>query len=67
MTRPTDLYILKNKDDKVYGSLEIQINFDILKLKDMSLTDAIVYLEKENIYYRVRTGALGVLTFKTQQ
>lgn len=67
MTKLTDLYILKNKDGEVYGSFEIQRNFDILKLKDMSLTDAIVYLEKENIYYRVRTGALGTLTFKTQQ
>lgn len=67
MTKLTDLYILKNKDGEVYRSLEIQRNFDLLKLKDMSLTDAIVYLEKENIYYRVRIGALGALTFKTQQ
>lgn len=59
-----DLYLLKDKDDIIYGYLEIEENFDIMRLKGMSLTEAINYLLKNGIAFRNRTGYPPTLHFK---
>ena len=38
--------------------------FDILKLKGMTITDALVYLDKNNVEMLYRGGVKGTLRFK---
>ena len=59
-----ELYLLKDKDDVIYGYLEVDKDFDIMKLKDMTYTEAITYLLKNNIAFRNRTGYPPTLHFK---
>jgi hypothetical protein len=59
-----DLYLLKDKDDIVYGYLEVEANFDIMKLKGMNLTEAINYLLKNGIAFRSRSGYPPTLHFR---
>ena len=59
-----ELYLLKDKDDVVYGYLEVEKGFDIMQLKDMTFTEAITYLLKNNIAFINRTGYPPTLHFK---
>lgn len=59
-----ELYLLRDKDDVISGYLEVDKDFDIMKLKDMTLTEAINYLLKNNIAIRSRTGYPPTLHFK---
>lgn len=44
-----DMYIPVNNEGFPIGVLFIERGFDILKLRDMTITDALVYLDKNNI------------------
>lgn len=60
-----DMYIPINEDGFPIGVLFIERGFDILKLKDMmTITDALVYLDKNNISALYRGGVKGTLRFK---
>lgn len=59
-----NLFILADKNDKVYGYLEVDKAFDIMKLKEMTYTDAIKFLLENNIQFRNRTGYPPILHFK---
>ena len=59
-----ELFLLKDKDDVIYGYLEVDKDFDIMKLKDMTLTEAISYLLENKIAIRSRTGYPPTLHFK---
>ena len=58
------LYLLKDKDGVIYGYLEVDKDFDIMKLKDMTYTEAITYLLENEIAFRNRTGYPPTLHFK---
>ena len=62
----TDVYILKNRMN-AYGVLEIDHNFDIMKLSDFTLEEAVSYLAENNIDFRLRTGVKGTLYFKSNE
>lgn len=59
-----DMYIPVNEDGFPTGVLFVERGFDILKLKDMSITDALIYLDKNNISALYRGGVEGTLRFK---
>lgn len=59
-----DMYIPINKDGFPIGVLFVERGFDILKLKDMTITEALVYLDKNNISALYRGGVRGTLHFK---
>ena len=64
MIADKDMYILINDDGFPIGVLFVERGFDILKLKDMTITDALVYLDKNNISALYRSGVKGTLRFK---
>ena len=66
MLAESDCYILKGQDGQLNGVLFVDLGFDILKLKDFSITEAIIYLENNNIPFMCRTGVKGTLCFKKQ-
>ena len=59
-----DMYITVNEDGFPTGVLFVERGFDILKLKDMTITDALIYLDKKNISVLYRGGCKGTLCFK---
>lgn len=59
-----ELYLLKDKNDEISGYLEVDKDFDIMKLKDMTYTDAIKYLFENDIPFRSRGGYPPTLHFK---
>ena len=59
-----NLFLLRDKNDTVYGYLEVDKDFDIMKLKGMTYTDAIKFLFENNIPFRNRTGYPPTLHFK---
>ena len=59
-----DMYIPINEDGFPIGVLFVEKGFDILKLKDMTFTDAIMYLTKNNVKFLSRGGVKGTLKFK---
>ena len=59
-----DMYISVNEDGFPTGVLFVERGFDILKLKDMTITDALIYLDKNNISVLYRGGSKGTLRFK---
>ena len=59
-----DMYIPINEDGFPIGVLFVERGFDILKLKDMTITDALVYLDKNEISFLYRGGVKGTLRFK---
>lgn len=59
-----DMYIPVNEDGFPTGVLFVERGFDILKLKDMTITDALIYLDKNNISVLYRGGVKGTLRFK---
>ena len=59
-----DMYIPINEDGFPIGVLFVERGFDILKLKDMTFTEAMVYLDKNNISALYRGGVRGTLRFK---
>ena len=59
-----DMYLPVNEDGFPIGVLFVERGFDILKLKDMTITDALVYLDKNNISALYRGGVKGTLRFK---
>lgn len=59
-----ELYLLKDKDGLIYGYLEVDKDFDIMKLKDMTHTEAIKYLLENDIAFRSRGGYPPTLHFK---
>lgn len=59
-----DMYILVNEDGFPTGVLFVERGFDILKLKDMTITDALIYLDKNNISALYRGCVKGTLRFK---
>ena len=59
-----DMYIPINNQGFPVGVLFVERGFDILKLKDMAITDALVYLDKNNISALYRGGVKGTLRFK---
>ena len=61
-----DMYIPINKDGFPIGVLFVERGFDILKLKDMTITEAMVYLDKNDIPALFRGGVEGTLRFKEQ-
>ena len=61
-----DMYVPINKDGFPIGVLFVERGFDILKLKDMNITEALVYLDKNNISALYRGGVKGTLRFKEQ-
>lgn len=67
MLNGADCYILKDSDGQLGGVLFIELGFDIMKLKDFSLTEAIIYLENNDIPFMCRGGVKGTLCFKRQE
>lgn len=59
-----DMYIPVNNEGFPVGVLFVERGFDILKLKGMTITDALVYLDKNNISALYRGGVEGTLKFK---
>ena len=59
-----DMYIPVNEDGFPTGVLFVERGFEILKLKDMTITDALIYLDKNNISVLYRGGVKGTLRFK---
>lgn len=59
-----DMYIPVNNEDFPVGVLFVERGFDILKLKGMTITDALVYLDKNNVEMLYRGGVKGTLRFK---
>lgn len=59
-----DMYIPVNNEGFPVGVLFVERGFDILKLKGMTITDALVYLDKNNIGALYRGGVEGTLKFK---
>lgn len=59
-----ELYLLKDKDGVISGYLEVDEDFDIMKLKDMNFTEAIKYLFENEIAFRSRGGYPPTLHFK---
>ena len=62
----SDMYIIKNDDGDLTGVLEVDIGFDIMKLKDFTLPEALIYLDNHNIRAVYRGGVKGVLRFKKE-
>lgn len=59
-----DMYIPVNSEGFPVGVLFVERGFDILKLKGMTITDALVYLNKNNVDMLYRGGVKGTLKFK---
>lgn len=59
-----DMYIPVNNEGFPVGVLFVERGFDILKLKGMTITDALVYLDKNNVEMLYRGGVKGTLRFK---
>lgn len=59
-----DMYIPVDSEGFPVGVLFVGRGFDILKLKGMTITDALVYLDKNNISALYRGGVKGTLKFK---
>lgn len=59
-----NLFLLADKNDTIYGYIEVDKDFDIMKLKEMTYTDAIRFLFENNIPFRNRTGYPPILHFK---
>ena len=59
-----NLFLLKDKDGVISGYLEVDKDFDIMKLKDMTYTEAIMYLLENKITFRSRGGYPPTLHFK---
>lgn len=59
-----NLFLLKDKDGIISGYLEVDKDFDIMKLKDMTYTEAIKYLFENEIAFRSRGGYPPTLHFK---
>lgn len=59
-----NLFLLEDKNGVVYGYLEVDKDFDIMKLKGMTFTEAIKYLFENKIAFRNRTGYPPTLHFK---
>lgn len=59
-----DMYISVNNEGFPVGVLFVERGFDILKLKGMTITDALVYLDKNNVGMLYRGGVKGTLRFK---
>lgn len=59
-----NLFLLKDKDGVISGYLEVDKDFDIMKLKDMTYTEAIKYLFEKKIVFRGRGGYPPTLHFK---
>lgn len=60
----SDLYIPISSEGFPTGVLLVEKGFDILKLKDMTFTDTIMYLTKNNVKFLSRGGVKGTLKFK---
>lgn len=62
----TDTYLLVDRSNKcrIYGYLEVPHNFNTMELKDFTLTEATIYLDKNNIPFKLKTGISGNLRFK---
>lgn len=59
-----DLYIPINNEGFPTCVLFIEKGFDILKLKGMTITEALIYLDKNNVAHLLRGGVKGTLKFK---
>lgn len=59
-----DMYIPVNEDGFPTGVLFVESGFSILKLKGMSITDALIFLDKNNIPFLYRGGVKGTLRLK---
>lgn len=59
-----DMYIPVNNEGFPVGVLFVERGFDILKLKGMTITDALVYLDKNNVDMLYRGRVKGTLKFK---
>lgn len=59
-----DMYIPINEDGFPIGVLFVEQGFNILKLKNMTITDALAYFDKNNIPALYRGGVRGTLHFK---
>lgn len=59
-----DLYIPINEEGFPTGVLFVERGFDIMKLKGMTFTEAITYLDKNNVGVLYRGGVKGTLRFK---
>ena len=60
----TDTYLLFDKKCRIYGVLEVEPDFDVTPISTLTLEDALHYLNKNNIDYRLKTGICGNLYFK---
>lgn len=60
----TDAYLLFDKKCRIYGVLEVELDFDVTPISTLTLEDALYYLNKNNIEYRLKTGIRGNLYFK---
>ena len=58
------MYSPVNEDACPTGVLSAERGFAILKLKGMTITDALIYLDKNNISVLYRGGVKGTLRFK---
>lgn len=59
-----DMYIPVNNEGFPVGVLFVERGFNILKLKGMTITDALVYLGKNNVDMLYRSGVKGTLKSK---
>lgn len=59
-----DMYVPINEDGFPIGVLFVERGFDILKLKDMTITDALIYFDNNDISALYRGGVKGTLRFK---
>lgn len=59
-----ELFFLKDKNDVIYGYLEVEKDFDIMKLKGMTYTEAIKYLFENKVAFKSRGGYPPTLHFK---
>lgn len=59
-----DMYIPVNNEGFPVRVLFVERGFDILKLKGMTIADALVYLNKNNVDMLYRGGVKSTLKFK---
>ena len=62
-----DHYVVNNDNGEPIGFLQVDIGFDIMKLKDFTLPEALVYLENNHIPAIYLGGVKGWLHFKKQE
>lgn len=62
-----DRYVVNNDNGDPIGILQVEIGFDIMKLKAFTLPEALVYLENNHIPAIYMSGVKGRLHFKKQE